>query len=315
MHLRVQMFQTDVIGQCKCSKRTLLAKNAPLGPFVTIRNVHFSYIFAFRSAHVERNDVFVCRNAIRGLPVNRFRSTYAERNAPLVLIHKHLICAQNRSRSTLVDRIVFLIRSNICSLCVHVLSRSTPVDPNACPIRSYVLSLDACRSKCVSYVLRCVLARRLSIQMRFLHARMCSRSCTSDGYLSKHEFYDSRALIFLSVFVFKERWILSFFFQICIWSFSCAVLSWVPQIQSFQMCIWDEFFSMCKFYDSIYDIFLSTSVFTEWRFLSFFIRIYIWPLPHAESSAGRLSSVRISAPASCLELREDFAWSVKARGG
>ena len=130
MHLRVQMFQTDVIGQCKCSKRTLLAKNAPLGEFVTIKNVHFSYIFTFRSAHVERNDVFVCRNAIRGLSVNRFRSTYAERNAPSVLIHKHLICAQNRSRSTLVDRIVILICSNICSLYVHVRSRSTPVDPN-----------------------------------------------------------------------------------------------------------------------------------------------------------------------------------------
>ena len=160
MHLRVQMFQTDVIGQCKCSKRTLLAKKAPLGPFVTIRNVHLSYIFAFRSAHVERNDVFVCRNAIRGLYVNRFRSTYAERNAPLVLIRKHLICAQNRSRSTLVDRIVFLIRSNICSLCVHFLSRSTPVNQNAPSFCSNVLSLDARRSKCVSYVLKGALARR-----------------------------------------------------------------------------------------------------------------------------------------------------------
>ena len=147
MPLRVQMFQTDVIGQRKCSKRTFLERNAPLGPFVTLRNVHFSYIFAFRSAHVERNDVFVCRNAIRGLSVNRFRSTYAERNAPLVLIRKHLICAQNRSRSTLVDRIVFPIRSNLCSLYVHIRSRSTPVDPNAFPLCSNVLSLDTCRSK------------------------------------------------------------------------------------------------------------------------------------------------------------------------
>ena len=58
---------------------------------------------------------------------------------------------------------------------------------------------------------------------------------TSDGYLSKHEFYDSRALIFLSVFVFKERWILSFFFQICIWSFMCrfelgATITIVPDV-------------------------------------------------------------------------------------
>ena len=36
-------------------------------------------------------------------------------------------------------------------------------------------SLDACRFKCVSYVLRCLLARRLSTKMRFLCAQMRSR--------------------------------------------------------------------------------------------------------------------------------------------
>ena len=41
---------------------------------------------------------------------------------------------------------------------------------------SFPLSLDARRSKCVSYMFKCVLARRLSIQMRFLCAQMCSRS-------------------------------------------------------------------------------------------------------------------------------------------
>ena len=236
--------------ECKCSKRTLLVNYVLLSPFVTIRNVTkgvFSYVFQFRSAPVERNVVFSCKNAIRDLSVNRFRSTCAERNAPSVLIHKHLICDQNSFRSTPVDRIVFPIRSYICSWCVQFHSCSTPVDPNAFPKCSNVFSLNACRSKCVSDVLMCVLARRLSIQMRFLYAQMCSRSGTSDVYFSKHEFYDSRALIFLSMFVFKERWILSFFFQICIWSFTCAVLSWVPQIQSFQMCIWDEDVSMYKF--------------------------------------------------------------------
>ena len=158
MPLRVQMFQTDVIGQCKCSKRTFLEKKAPLGPFVTIRNVHFSYIFAFRSAHVERNDVFVCRNAIRGLSVNRFRSTYAERNAPSVLPHARLLYAQNRFRSTLVCRIVFQICSNLFSLYAQFCSRSTPVYPNASSVCSNVLSLGARPPKCISHVLKHALA-------------------------------------------------------------------------------------------------------------------------------------------------------------
>ena len=46
-------------------------------------------------------------------------------------------------------------------------SRSTPVDPNAFPMCSDALSLDPRRSKRVSYVLKCALARRPSIQMRF----------------------------------------------------------------------------------------------------------------------------------------------------
>ena len=52
-------------------------------------------------------------------------------------------------------------------LCVQMCSRSTPVYPNAFPMLSVVLSLDACRSKCVSYVFRCALARRPPIKMRF----------------------------------------------------------------------------------------------------------------------------------------------------
>ena len=155
--------------------------------------------------------MFLLQNAIHSLFVNRFRSTCAERNTPSVLIHKHLICAKRCPRSTLVNRIVILICSNICLLYVHFRSRSTPVDPNAFPICSTVFSLDVCRSKCVSYVLRCVLARRLSIQMRFLYAKPSRdnpavpndtsvppqmdmfQTGTSDGYFSKHKFYDSRA--------------------------------------------------------------------------------------------------------------------------
>ena len=60
-------------------------------------------------------------------------------------------------------------------LCTQMRSRSTPADPNAFPLCSGALWLDACRSKCDSCVVRCALARRLSIQMRFLCGQMCFR--------------------------------------------------------------------------------------------------------------------------------------------
>ena len=53
--------------------------------------------------------------------------------------------------------------------------RSTPVYPNAFPMCSDSLSLNARRSKCVSDVIKCALARRLSIQMHFLCAQMRSQ--------------------------------------------------------------------------------------------------------------------------------------------
>ena len=65
-------------------------------------------------------------------------------------------------------------------LCAQRRSRSTPIDPNAFPVCSNVLSLDACRSKCVSNVLKCALARRLSIQMHLPCARMRSPSTPVD---------------------------------------------------------------------------------------------------------------------------------------
>ena len=59
-------------------------------------------------------------------------------------------------------------------------SRSTPVDPNECRMCSNVLSHHARRSKCGSYVLKCALARRPSVQMRFLYAELWSRSTPVD---------------------------------------------------------------------------------------------------------------------------------------
>ena len=60
-------------------------------------------------------------------------------------------------------------------LWVRVRSRSTLVYPNALPVWSDALLSDTCRSKCVFYFARCALARRLSIQMRFLYGQACSR--------------------------------------------------------------------------------------------------------------------------------------------
>ena len=59
-------------------------------------------------------------------------------------------------------------------------SRSTPVDPNAYPICSVVFSLDPRQSECVVYVPGCVFVRRLSIQTRFMHAGVRSRSTHTD---------------------------------------------------------------------------------------------------------------------------------------
>ena len=151
----------------------------------------------------------------RDVCVNRFRSTFVDRNAPSVLIHAHLIRAKislslDACRSKCVSEMfkpMFVQCSYLLSLdarrskCVsHVLrcalarrlsiqtrfssaqmrSRSTLVNPNAFPVWSDVLSLDACRSKCVSHVIRCAFARRPSIQTRFSSAQMRSRSTPAD---------------------------------------------------------------------------------------------------------------------------------------
>ena len=55
-------------------------------------------------------------------------------------------------------------------------SRSTSVDPNAFPIRANELSPNACRHKCFSIVLKDALARRVSVQMPFPYAQMCSHT-------------------------------------------------------------------------------------------------------------------------------------------
>ena len=111
-----------------------------------------------------------------------------------------------RSRSTLVNPNAFPVCSDALSLdasrskcvsyllmcvlprrpsikmrcvCAQMRSRSTPVDPNASPVCSAALPLDACRSKCISYMLKCILARRLSIKMRVLCVQKLSRLTTS----------------------------------------------------------------------------------------------------------------------------------------
>ena len=95
------------------------------------------------------------------------------------------LCAQMCSRSMPNDSNAYLSCANnafarCLSLHMHFLYveiwfRSTPADPNAFPLCSNVLSPDACRSKCMSCVLRCAIARRPSIQMCFLCAHMRSR--------------------------------------------------------------------------------------------------------------------------------------------
>ena len=129
---------------------------------------------------------------------------------------------------------------------ITVCCGSTLVDPNACPTLSDALSLDARRPKCIPYVLRCALARRLSIQMHSLCAQMRSRStlvdpnafpmcsnelspdarrskCVSigpasddtnqnrtDGLLSIHTNHDSRAFIFFQCSCSQNDEIVSF---------------------------------------------------------------------------------------------------------
>ena len=79
-------------------------------------------------------------------------------------------------RSSKSFKILLQIKSSQTRLCF----RSTPADPNAFPVCSKVLSLDDFRFKSVFYALRRALARRLSIQMRFLHAQICFRSTLVD---------------------------------------------------------------------------------------------------------------------------------------
>ena len=102
-----------------------------------------------------------------GIDEIRFRSTFVDPNAFLTLSNALALgacrakCFSGMLKCALARRpsIQMRLRS------AEMRSRSTPDDPNAFLIRSNALSLDACRSKCVSYVLRYALARRLSTQM------------------------------------------------------------------------------------------------------------------------------------------------------
>ena len=112
----------------------------------------------------------------------RSRSTPGDQNAFLILSNALALdacqpkCISGILKYALARRLSIQMRFQS----VEMRSRPTPVDPNACPIRPNALSLDACQSKCVSGVLKCALARRLSIQTRFRYAQMRSRSTPVD---------------------------------------------------------------------------------------------------------------------------------------
>ena len=109
-----------------------------------------------------------------------FRSTPADPNA-------FPVCSKVLSLDDCRFKSVFYVlkralarRSSIqmCFLYAQMCARSTRVDPNACPMCPDAFSLDACQPKCVFYALRCALARRLSIQMRF-RRRACTYKSSS----------------------------------------------------------------------------------------------------------------------------------------
>ena len=114
-------------------------------------------------------------------------------------IQMRVLRSRMRSRSTLVNPNAFHMFSDALSLdacrskcnprALRMRSRSTLVDTNAFPMCSNELSPDARRSKCVS----------------IRPASDDTNQNGTDGLLSIHTIHDSRAFIFLSMFVFTER--------------------------------------------------------------------------------------------------------------
>ena len=88
-------------------------------------------------------------------------------------------------------------------ICVQMRSRLTLVDPNALPVWLDALSLDACRFKYVTYVLRCVLARRPSIHLRSLCAQM--RSCSTPVNQNCVLGADEYLLVLVKVYVWQSQ--------------------------------------------------------------------------------------------------------------
>ena len=80
-------------------------------------------------------------------------------------------CVSYVLRCAFTRRLPIQLRFPYAQMCF----RSTAVNPNAFSMCSSVLSPDICRSKRVFYMLKCALARRSSIQTRFLCSQMCSR--------------------------------------------------------------------------------------------------------------------------------------------
>ena len=163
MHLRLQMFQTDVFGQLcspqsicdnqECSHVLLFCKSS-----CGICSVH---ILESRMCQTGFPNVQECVLA-RRLSIQMLKNVLSLDACRPKCVSYVLKCALAR-RLSIKTRFLY----------DQMRSRSTPVNPNAFPMCSNVLSLDACKSKCVSYVLKCVLARSLSIQMR-LALGMCT---------------------------------------------------------------------------------------------------------------------------------------------
>ena len=119
----------------------------------------------------------------------------------------HFPCARMRSRSTPAGPNAFLVRSDALSFGAR---RS-----NCFPMCSGVLSLDACRSRCKSYVVRCALARQLSIQLRVLWAQVCSRATPVDRFDICSASCLNRFCLDLDQAIFEPRYACPKSLQIC----------------------------------------------------------------------------------------------------
>ena len=150
MHLRAQRFQTRVIEQ--------------IGSFQSIckhleccQRVRFHVFSRFALPLSSETQFSIIKQDSRLVHISFSFDVCRVKRAIGADPHASPICSKSFSLDAR--------RSN----CASELFRSIVV------IWSNVISLDARRSKCVFHMLRCALARRPSIQMRFSCAQRCSR--------------------------------------------------------------------------------------------------------------------------------------------